>query len=216
MVKKISKELKHPIILICGHHYCGKSYSANLVKNDLDIVVNINRYDFVTRILMYIFSINPINTSYNWITENYIDYKIMSEPEKAHLYKYAKDNVKLFKGLNKDIIIYILKNILEINNKNFENIPEESIKIITELSSIAYSNNINIDLSLLYKISIEFYNNVLNNIYDFNNKFDMSEYIDTVIKPYLSIQKYGKRFIYYAYSLNEVLYFKDKYKTPVI
>jgi hypothetical protein len=140
----------------------------------------------------------------------------MNDPEKNHLYDYAKDSVMLFKGLNKDIIIYILKNILEINNKNFENITNESVKVITELTAMAYSNNKNIDLSLLYKISIEFYNKVLSNIYDFNNKFDMAEYIDIVIKPYLSIQNYGKRFIYYAYSLNEVLYFKEKYKTPVV
>ena len=140
----------------------------------------------------------------------------MNDPKKIHLYEYAKDSVMLFKGLNKDIIIYILKNILEINNKNFENITEESVKLLTELSAITYSNNKNIDLSLFYKMSIEFYNKILSNIYDFNNKFDMAEYIDIVIKPYLSIQNYGKRFIYYAYSLNEVLYFKDKYNTPII
>lgn len=216
MVKKTIEKIKHPIIVFTGHHYCGKSYSAKLVKNDLDIIVNINRYDFITRILMYILNINPVKTPYNQITENYIDYKIMNDPKKIHLYEYAKDSVMLFKGLNKDIIIYILKNILEINNKNFENITEESVKLLTELSAITYSNNKNIDLSLFYKMSIEFYYKILSNIYDFNNKFDMAEYIDIVIKPYLSIQNYGKRFIYYAYSLNEVLYFKDKYNTPII
>jgi len=57
--------IKYPIIVLTGHYGCGKSYAAKLVKNDLSIAVNVNKYDFITRWLMYILDISPVFTSYN-------------------------------------------------------------------------------------------------------------------------------------------------------
>jgi dephospho-CoA kinase len=54
--------IKHPIIVLTGHYGCGKSYSAKIIRRDLDIAVNVNKYDFITRQLLYVCGINPINT----------------------------------------------------------------------------------------------------------------------------------------------------------
>ena len=65
VLKIVTTPLSSPYIVLCGFYNCGKSYSASLIKNDLDIAVNINKYDFITRLLMYFFEINPISTDYN-------------------------------------------------------------------------------------------------------------------------------------------------------
>jgi len=216
MVKKAIKKLKHPFIVFCGHHYCGKSYSAKLIRKDLDIAVNLNKYDFITRIFLYLFNINPIDTNYNWIDENYIDYQVINNNYNKHIFDYAKDSIMLYKGVNKDIIKYVLENIFQIKNKNFDHINDNKLKDFYDMATVIYNHNHSPDMNLLFNMTVEFYNKVICEIYDFSNKYDMFEYLSAVIEPYKCIQDYSKRINYYAYSLNEVLFFKEKYNSPII
>jgi hypothetical protein len=82
--------------------------------------------------------------------------------------------------------------------------------------TLLYKKRNSPDLSLIFDVTKLFYINILNKIYDFNNKYDFFEYLNSVIYPYLSVKSYNKRIVYYAYSLNEVLFFKEKLKTPVV
>jgi hypothetical protein len=65
MIKKTIKKMKCPFIVTTGHHYSGKSYASKLIKSDLNITVNLNSYDFITRMFMYFFDINPSDSDYN-------------------------------------------------------------------------------------------------------------------------------------------------------
>lgn len=199
-----------------GFHYSGKSYSAKLIRKDLSIAVNLNKYDFITRMFMYFFDINPINTSYNWIDDNYIDYQLINNNNDKHIYDYVKDSIMLYKGVNLDIIKYILQNIFKINNKNLDYLNDTDLKSFYDMALVIYQHNHSPDMSLLFNMSVEFYNKVICNVYDFDNKYDMFEYLSVCIEPYKQIEEYGKRLNYYAYSLNEVLFFKEKYNSPII
>ena len=37
-----------------------------------------------------------------------------------------------------------------------------------------------------------------------------------MLRPYNNLKKYGKRIIYYAYTVNEAAFFKEKYCAPII
>lgn len=165
---------------------------------------------------MYFFDINPVNTSYNWIDDNYIDYKVITNNYNKDIFDYIKDSIFLYKGINKDIIKYILENVFLIKNKNFDYINDSNLQAFYEMATVIYNHNQTPDVNLLFNMTVEFYNKVLCEVFDFSNKYDMFEYISTSISPYKCIQDYNKRIVYYAYSLNEVLYFKETYNSPVI
>jgi hypothetical protein len=140
----------------------------------------------------------------------------MNDNYNKHILDYIKDSIMLYKGVNRDIVKYILKNIFGIKNKNMTHIDDTKLKQFYEMASIIYNHNHSPDMNLLFNMTIEFYNKVICEVYDFSNKYDMFEYLSAVIKPYECVQEYGKRINYYAYTLNEVLFFKEKYNAPII
>lgn len=165
---------------------------------------------------MYFFNINPVNTNYNWISDNYIDYILINNTPNVKNYKYVRDSIKLYKYFNKDIIKYIITNLYKKTNINLDFITDSYINDLVNLSKVIYSNSNNIDKDVLYTITLEFYNKIINNIYNFTNKYDEFEFLDSVFEPYTKIKNFNKRIIYYAYTVNEVLYFKEKFNAPVV
>lgn len=217
MILGTIREVKKPVIVLTGHNGCGKSYAAKIVRNDLDITVNLNRYDFITRWLMYIADINPALTDYNQISLDSIDYHMINDPSKRDMLDYIKDSVKLAKGINADIVSYILQHIFKCTNINVPQLNEQYMVDYYKLFNDMYANKKYVDTTLLFKLTIDFFDLLLSQYYDWNSKLDTYRYLDNVLEPYKSIQeKNYHRIIFYAYRLNEVLYFKEKYKSPVI
>lgn len=165
---------------------------------------------------MYFFNINPVNTNYNWISDNYIDYILINNTPNVKIYKYIRDSITLYKSFNKDIIKYIIMSLYKKTNTNLDFITDSYIDELVNLSKVVYSNSNNIDKDVLYNITLEFYNKIINNIYNFTNKYDEFEFLDSVFEPYTKIKNFNKRIIYYAYTVNEVLYFKEKFNAPVV
>lgn len=211
------KEVNKPVIVLTGYNGCGKSYSAKLVKKDLDIGVNLNRYDFVTRQLMYLSDINPIYTSYSQFNLDILDYHVISSPATKDIIDYAKDTFRLEKGMTRDNVAYILQNIFKCNNVNIELLDTPAMNDYYTKFNLLYANRKNADMPLIFRLTVDFYDLLLSQYYDFSSKVDTFKYLDIVIEPYKTVQEVNyHRILYYAYTVNEVLYFKEKYNAPVI
>ena len=199
--------MKHPIIVLTGHYGSGKSYSAKIIRRDLDIAVNINKYDFITRYVLYVCGISPIQTKQKWFTNDILDYQVITYPPSFGVLNYIKDSISLTGALNSEILAYMLTNLFKCSS-----VPTID-QTVYDNFNLLYTNKKNADLSLIYKVTLDIYNLLT---YDWSNPYDFYAFLDLMLEPYKRAVFGAFRIIYYAYSLNEIKYFKERYNSPVI
>lgn len=195
------------LITLTGHQGCGKSYAAKLLRSDLAIVNNINAYDFITRLLLYVINIHPSKGNYKTFTNNYLDYALISHTSIQHFLNYTRDTITINQGVNQEAIQYFMSNIFGCSN---------TITLDDSFytkANLLYKNGF--DLALIYSVTTTLYNDVVKKQYDFSNRYDVAQFLDLAFKPYIEIIA-SNNMIYYAYSLNEILYLKERFNSPVI
>jgi hypothetical protein len=110
-------ELKHPIIVFTGHFGCGKSYIANKLKNILDIGINLNRFDFFSRFILYIANVDLLNIKYKFINDIKLDFILIKYCTKKDFLNYVKNQLN-DNQMDFELFNYFISNVIGINKFN--------------------------------------------------------------------------------------------------
>jgi hypothetical protein len=208
----VEKEFKSPVIVISGDHGTGKSYVHKKISKYIQSVIGLNKYDFITRKLLFILNIHPLEINYVLLNNDMIDRELYQNS--PHM-KYLRSEVEKNKKMSIENFDYFLEYILEVPVKLVADSQRFHIsKSINELINIKHRKTLK---SSFFSLTKEIFKNIITKKYDFNHKDKVYEYLDSRFIDFKNVyDKYQQRVVYYAYSPHEVSYFKDRYSSQNI
>jgi dephospho-CoA kinase len=206
----IKKNVSKPVIVISGDYGVGKSYINKLIKKYLNSVVNINKYDFITRKLLYILKVHPLQVGYALLASDKVDSQLYNNNTKIN---YLRDRYDTSKQFTPDMLEYFIINILGVEKSIISGYNEIEKYVLEWLNIIATAKNKVQYKSKLYEVTKILFDNVINAKYKWDVQSNVNSYLSSRMKEFnLIFDTYHYRMVYYAYSPEEVQYFKDNYE----
>lgn len=202
----------NPIILISGDHGTGKSYLHRLITKYIQSSVSINKYDFITRKLLYLLDIHPLLIGYLLIDNDMIDRELYINDSKM---LYLRNKIKNDTLVTNESMIYFLEYIMGVSTKLYN---DEDLKVIVNAMNILYNSKYNFSIKVkFYELTKLIFNTIIVKAYNWNIKENVFKYLDSNFPEFKIIyDNYQQRIVYFAYDINEVLYFKEKYNAENI
>jgi len=206
------KSVQNPIIVISGNYGTGKSYIHKLISKYIQSAVSLNKFDFITRKLLFILDIHPLQINYVLINDDLIDRELYFTNSNMI---YLKDKINSEQTINLDSMKYFIEHILSIPLNLYSD--PEIIILANRLNEIYSTKKIKDTKNLFYKMTTDLFYDIIDNVYNWDIKENVFKYLDSNLNEYKRIyDKFQKRIVYYAYDINEVLYFKEKYNAQNI
>lgn len=212
MVTTRIKKIEKPIIVISGDHGTGKSYIHKRISKYIQSSVSLNKYDFITRKLLYILDIHPLLIGYVLLDNDMIDRQLYSTDSKM---KYLKEKIQREHVVSKDSLEYFLYNILKVESSLYTN---EDMAEITATMNRLYNMKHKQELKgQFYGLTKFIFDNVITKAFKWNLKERVYKYLDLRFPEFKRVyDQFQKRIVYYAYSIHEVEYFKERYNAENI
>ncbi len=196
-----------PIILISGDHGVGKSHVANLITTYVRSALSLNKYDFLTRKLLFILGISPVSVGYTLIHNNMID-KTLYQTDTSML--YVQSEVQRKQLVDRELFTYFVKYALGVK---LSGISDAVIAdIIAQLNAILSQRRKHAQKGAIYKLTVDIFDRIICRRYNWDNYAHVESYLNSRFIEFKAIyDEWKHRVIYFAYSKNEVNYFKTNF-----
>ncbi len=206
------KKIDNPIIVISGDHGTGKSYIHKRISKYIQSSVSLNKFDFITRKLLYIMNIHPLQIGYVLIDNDVIDRKLYQSDAKM---SYLRDMIASDRMVSKISTLYFIEHIMGIAPTLYNATDIDVIRLT--LDELYSAKNEPILKGKFYDLTKFIFNTVIVKGFRWNIKENVFKYLDSRFPDFKTIyDDYQKRVVYYAYDVNEILYFKEQYGAQCI
>lgn len=207
-----TKDIKNPIIVLAGDHGTGKTFVQKQISKYVQTGITLNKYDFITRRLLYLLNIHPLMVNYILIKTDTIDRELFVDDANLN---YLKKEITKNGKITIENIKYFIENILFVN---VTKCPDVVInKLFTVLNNLLLSNKTGNLKPFFYELTTLIFDNIISKNYIWEIEEHVNKYLNNYFNDLKMIYtKYKKRIIYYAYSDNEIKYFKNNFNAPVI
>lgn len=206
------KTIQQPIILLSGDYGTGKSYIHKLLSKYIQSAVSLNKFDFITRKILFILNIHPLQINYTLLNDDMIDRELYANNSNMI---YLQNKISSEKNVSIESMKYFIENILKIPIDKY---TDNDIQVLTtSLNNLYLLKNKKDAKKILYKMTTDIFYDIIDNYYNWNMKDNVFKYLDQRFEEFKKIyDNHQKRIVYYAYDINEVLYFKEKYNAQNI
>ncbi len=208
MVKKID----NPIIVISGDHGTGKSYIHSRISKYIQSSVSLNKFDFITRKLLYIMNIHPLQIGYVLVDSDTIDRELYQSNSKMI---YLRDQIAKDKMISPAMVSYFIEHIMGVSPSVYTTDDMNAVRIFMNELYIA-KNEMSLKIKF-YELTKQIFNTIIIKGFRQNIKENVFSYLDSRFPDFKTIYDvHQKRIVYYAYGINELLYFQERYNAKSI
>jgi len=152
MVKKID----NPIIVISGDHGTGKSYIHSRISKYIQSSVSLNKFDFITRKLLYIMNIHPLQIGYVLVDSDTIDRELYQSNSKMI---YLRDQIAKDKMISPAMVSYFIEHIMGVSPSVYTTDDMNAVRIFMNELYIA-KNEMSLKIKF-YELTKQIFNTII-------------------------------------------------------